>query len=153
MSKEKKPTSAPVRDPEIKFDRSTFFQNRLALPEALKAHLNAQGLDFRFLNAGEFRKNGNRHQSHWRPFEMKEGYQALGLTGVTPEGLVQVGDLILGVREKQISKAHKEFLAERNRVYSGNKYNKEKAKELRALAKTHGVSDETEIHEGFEDND
>ncbi len=150
--KEKKPTQTPNRDPEIKFDRSQFFQNRLSLPKALTDKINSEGLDFRFVNANEFRRNGNVHQSYWRPYVLTSGAQELGLTDVTAEGLIQRGDLILAVREKKITKAHKEFLADQNRMYSSASYNKEKAKEMRALAKSHGVSDETEIHEGYEDN-
>lgn len=150
MSKEKRPIQSPTKDPEFSFDRSQFFENRLSLPNALKEHLAKEGLDYRFLNAAEFRKNGNRHQSHWRAYVLPENYAALGVTGVTPERLIQVGDLILGVREKRITKAHKEFLSDQNTKYNG--YNKQKAKEMRVLARQHGVEEDADIHEGYDDN-
>ena len=146
--KEKKPTETKTADPQIRFDRSEFFDNRLALPQGLKTHLAEKGLDYRFLNASQFRLNGG-HQSHWTVFKLEGNASDFGLNAVTPEGYIVRGDLILGTRPKMISREHKKYLAERNARNKG--YNKQKAKEMKQLAKDHGVEDHSRILEGYDE--
>ena len=151
MSKEKKPTVNPKRDPEIKFDYQEFYQNTLSLPQAFKEKLKSEGLDYRFLNRTEFRKNGNTHRSHWRAYVLKDSPENVGLIGITPDGHIQRGDLILGVREKAMSAGHVKYLRQRANQYAN--HNKAKADEIRTLAREHGVESETKVFEGFEDNE
>lgn len=149
-NKEKKPTSTPSRDPEIKFDYAEFYQNTLSLPQAFKDKLKEEGLDYRFLNRADFVKNGNTHRSHWKAYVLKDRSET-SVIGVTPDGHVQRGDLILGVRAKNISSAHKNYLKQRSDQYKG--HNKAKAEELRRLAKDNGLGADTTIHEGYEENE
>lgn len=150
MSKDKKNPTNPKRDPEIKFDYQEFYQNSLSLPQAFKDRLKAEGLDFRFLNRNEYNKNGNTHRAHWRAYKLVGNPEDVGLLGVTAEGHIQRGDLILGVRDKQMSAGHKKFLQARAKQYQG--HNKAKAQEIRQLAKEHGVDENTEVFEGYDEN-
>lgn len=150
MSKEVKPKEKASREPkQLSFDPNEFFQNTLALPTALKDSMTAQGLDWRFINANEFKKNGGVHHAHWKPYKVDRSPDEVGLFSLSPEGYVQRGDLILGVRPKAITQSHKAFLKRRNEQYQA--FNKEKAKELRKHFQSAGLGSETTIHEGYED--
>ncbi len=143
-SKDKRQVETPKRDPAFISEEFTY-HNALALPMELKQHLTEKGLDWRFLNANEFRKSGNYHRSHWKPFAVTPDTAELISTS-TAEGLIQRGDLILGVRPKAISAKHREFLAERNRKY-GN-FAQDEAQKLRDDIRRKGLSG-VRVEEGY----
>lgn len=146
MSKDKRQTESSDRDPQF-LDAEFAYNNMLALPQELKTYLTEKGLDWRFLNATQFRSAGNYHRSNWKALNIREHMTATGMvSGVTAEGLIQRGDLVLGVRPKAISAKHREFLAEKNRRYSN--FNKEKAKELRDDVRRKGISG-VSVEEGY----
>lgn len=148
--KEKKTKEKPNRDPSVlRLDPNEFFNNTLSLPQSLKEYLKGEELDWRFLNAGEFRSRSNSHRSNWRVFVVPDSMRTE--LGATAEGTIQRGDVILGVREKQVSAVHRKIIADRTRRQSGA--NKQSANELRNMAKQAGVSGQTKIHEGYEDNE
>lgn len=147
--KDVKITEVPNRDPEIKFDGSEFFMNRLSLADALKDKMRKENLDWRFINASQFRSDGNIHRSHWKPYRL-EGADVVTF-GANPEGLINRGDLILAVRSTKITQAHKQFLAKRNAAQKSE--NAVGASELRKMAKAAGVEKEAKIYEGYEEND
>lgn len=148
--KDKKMTETPSRDP-VFTDEAFTYNNMLALPDSLKTYLTEKNLDWRFLNAREYRNAGNYHRSHWQPFKVTPDMSDLGITAVTAEGLIQRGDLILGVRTKAISARHKEFLTEKNRRLSG--FNKTKAKELQEDIRRKGLNDSVKVDDSFDDDE
>lgn len=138
---------------EVTFDGfkyDEFFNNRLSLPDAFKENLTKQNLDWRFINAEQFRIKGNQHRAHWKPYQVPNPKE-VGIDGLTPEGLIQRGDLILAVRDKKVSTAHKKFLNERNQRYQG--HNKQVASELRQMAREAGMSDSVKVYEGYDENE
>lgn len=146
MSKDKRQIEEPNCDTQF-LDPEFAYNNMLALPQGLKTYLTDKGLDWRFLNATQFRAGGNYHRSNWKALNVREHESATELvSGITAEGLIQRGDLILGVRTKAISAKHREFLAEKNRRY--NNFNKEKAKEMRDDVRRKGISG-VSIEEGY----
>lgn len=146
--KDVKKSEVGSKDPEIQgFNYDEFFNNRLSLPKSLKDELTSKGLDWRFINATQFRSKGNMHQSHWVPYKP----EATGIVGTNAEGLIQRGDLILAVREKAVSKAHKEFLTKRNKLQSSA--NKEHARELRKMVQEAGAAGQAKVFEGYEENE
>ncbi len=150
MSKEKRMTETVSRDSSFQDDSEFTYGNVLALPKELKTYLNEKGLDWRFLNATQFRAGGNYHRSNWKPLNVKDHQGSLdSIVGTTVEGLIQRGDLILGVRSKAITAKHREFLAERNRRY--NNFNKDEAAKLRADARRSGL--DVKVHEGYDDEE
>lgn len=144
--KEKRSTERPNHDPNTKGNFE--YGNRLVLPEALKASLNEKGLDFRFLNASEFRASGNYHRSQWVPYKFDDADEAAKY-GATAEGVIARGDLVLGVRPKAITAKHREFLRERNRKYS--QFNKTEAQKMRQHIKDSGLGGHVRVVEGDED--
>ncbi len=144
LNKDKRQTETPKRDPSFVSEEFTY-HNALAIPGELKTHLNNKGLDWRFLNANEFRKAGNYHRSHWKPFVVTPDISGLVST-MTADGLIQRGDLILGVRPKAITAKHREFLAERNRRY--NNFAKDEAQKMREDIRRKGLSG-VKVEEGY----
>ncbi len=143
-SKEKRVAEVPKHDPSFVSEEFTY-HNALALPVDLKAHLTAKGLDWRFLNANQFRSAGNYHRSHWKPLQVTPDMVGL-ISTTTAEGLIQRGDLILGVRPKGISAKHRDFLAERNRRY--NNFAKDEAQKMREDIRRKGLAG-VKVEEGY----
>lgn len=151
MKDSKKIEAMVAREPNLdSFKYDEFFNNRLTLPTEFKEDLKKMNLDFRFINAMEFRAKGNQHRSHWKPYRVPNP-EKYAIDGLNSEGMIQRGDLLLAVRDKKISSAHKKFLNERNQRYQG--HNKAMAQELRKMARDAGVSDHVKIHEGYDENE
>lgn len=138
------------REPEMKgFSYDDYFNNILGLPQTLKDKLKEDGKDWRFINAAEFRRNGNLHQSHWKPLVVS-GAEATAL-GADANGMIARGDLLLAIRDKGMSKAHRAFLDKRNASQLG--HNKESARKLKQAAMDYGVADQTKVFEGYDENE
>lgn len=150
MNKEKKPIDTPVKDP-VFTDESFTYNNTLALPDNIKNYLTDKGLDWRFLNAKEYRGAGNHHRSHWQPLKITEEMGKLGMSATNAEGLIQRGDLILGVRAKAVTAKHKEYLKEKNRRYSN--FGKTAAREMREEVARKGLSGAVKVDEGYDEDE
>lgn len=142
--------SADVNLFQDDWDYSVSERNMLSLPQELKEELMSQDLDWRFISALQFREKGNIHHNQWRPYNVTQKAPYARMQGVTAEGVLQRGDLILAVRPKKLSQVYRARLEEKNNAYKG--YNKEKAEELRSLARESGIDKATKIHEGYSDN-
>lgn len=147
MSKEKRVTETPSHDSSFGSVDFSFGTSILALPDALKNYLTKLDMDWRFLNAQEFRNRGNVHRGHWQPFKAPKEASAEGMYGCNAEGLVQRGDLILGVRPKAITAKHKEHLADLRRPYSN--FNKTEAQKMRRIAQESGLGNDVKVDEGY----
>ena len=113
--------------------------------------LNEAGFDFRFLNAAEFRSSGNHHRGGWQPFLAKVEDVKNSLYGVTPEGNIRRGDLILGIRPKQMSAEQRKMIDQKRAIYSN--FSKTQAKQLRAQIKDNGLGDVVAVDEGYDEDD
>jgi hypothetical protein len=143
--KDVKPKEQPNHEPDFDgFSYDEFFQNQLSLKSAIKDYLNEKGLDWRFINAGQFRSQGNTHQSHWTPIKFENVE-----FGQNSEGYIHRGDLILAGRPKRMGVAHRKFLAQRNALQSS--VNRSQAQQLRQSMRSAGVSGK--VSEGYEDNE
>lgn len=148
MSKEKKPQEKIKHDPDF-ISEEFAYNNMLSLPQALKDYLNGKDLDWRFLNAAQFRRAGNYHRSHWKPLNATSEMVDM-IDGITAEGLIQRGDLILGVRPKAISVKHRESLAQKARRMGG--FAQESAKQMKDDLRRKGISG-IKIEEGYDEDD
>lgn len=146
--KDVKQVETPSKDSEVEFGQGSFrFRDRMSLAPNIKTYINALGKDFRFLNAREFRNSGNLHHSYWVPFVVPQEERAN--MGANAEGNITRGDMILGVRDKRITKAHRKFLDERVAIQNGTA--KSAAAQLRDQARKSGGS--VGVIEGFDDNE
>lgn len=151
MSKEKKPIETPNHDPVFS-DAAFTHNNLLTLPDVLKKHLTDKGLDWRFLNAREFRAAGGYHKSHWKPFVADDEIRGkLGIGALSAEGHLQRGDLILGIRTKALTAKHKEYLTEKNRRYSN--FAKTEANKMREEIRRRGLGDSVQVEEGYDEDE
>lgn len=148
---DQKPHEKRKPDPEWDIEGfEEFYNNRLSLSTELKNELREQGLSWRFINIANFRKAGNRHQSLWRPYNVKSRSPIEAFSGIDPEGVLTRGDLVLAVRPNHVSKAYRQKLDRRNAANAG--YNKAQADRMRQEAKSQGLSDQVTIYEGYDDN-
>jgi hypothetical protein len=147
--KETRQREAANRDPQTTgFSYDEFFNNRLALTNEIKTHLTEKGLDWRFINAAQFRNEGNVHRSHWKPYKF-EGVDFGGI--LNAEGYIARGDLILAVRQKQVSQAHRKFLNQRNNIQKG--FNKAEAKKFRQNLRDNGLEGQVNVVEDDDSED
>ncbi len=151
MSKDKRPIERPKYDTQL-MPSEIAPRTLLTLPDSLKKYLNENGLDFRFLNAQQFRANGNYHKTQWIPFKVTPDMAAdLGIPQVTSEGHIQRRDLILGVRTKALSSKYKEEKYRKNKALSN--YSKTEAKKMRDDARQKGLGDHISVEEGYDEED
>lgn len=155
-NKEKKPKESPSKDSDVQFGTDSQQYSRqsvLSLPKALKDYLKDQNLDFRFMNATEFRKYGGIHRAHFTAFEVPHELRSSlgGVFGVTADGLIQRGDAILGVRPKRIADARKaESDAQKKQLYRQTSVAAQ-AKKLKEHVDKGSLADETRIIEGYDE--
>lgn len=150
QGKDKKLFETSNKEP-LFVDKDFSFQDRLALPADLKKYLNDEGMDYRFLNSSEFRASGNYHRSHWQPFKAPADIVQAGLYGVTADGHVQRGDLILGIRPKALSAKHREHLKQKRSKYSN--FAKTEAKRMQQEIRDKGLGDHVRVEEGYDEDD
>lgn len=128
------------------------FGNTLALPEGLKKELAEQGLVGRWVNAKTLYANQGYHPKNWVPYKKKSSDTIDTkdfLNGSDPSGIVRRGDCILAVKKTEDVQKHRTYLRQRADRYS--RYNKEKAEELRNLARENRV--DMNIDEGYNEED
>jgi len=122
-----------------------FFKNRLRVPTAILEELERKGMDHRWINYSDYIKNGYFHKSHWEPYKPAGNVDDKQF-GKDVNGYIRRGDLILGIRSKEVTAAHKEFLANKNRIYKN--YAKTAANKLRSDLRGKG-----KVYEGYDDNE
>jgi hypothetical protein len=119
-------------------------KDKLALSEKQLEYLENNGLTARFLWRKEYTKNSNFHASGWQVIPDSD------MPGANAEGLVVVGDLVLGVRTKAASAAHRNSVNEKTaRQSTGNVIKTEKAKLQQAMVNA-GIKGK--IIEGYEES-
>ncbi len=133
----KKPLSARESYKEAALTED-IFGNTLALPEGLKKELTEQGLVGRWVNAKTLHANQGYHPKNWIPYKKKSSGTIDTkdfLQGSDPEGIVRRGDCILAVKKTEDVQKHR----------------KEKAEELRNLARENRVN--ATVDEGYNDEE
>lgn len=145
-------SSKPKFNPFLSND--DVFGNPLHIDPELQKELDEQGLVPRFVDANNIAKMGGYHAKGWVPYRrIRKESANIGLGdwkfGNDPEGIVRRGSLILAVKSKADAEKHRSYLRARAERYSG--FDHDKAEELRKYAKENQV--DTQVHEGFEDNE
>lgn len=145
METKKSKSNVNSRNPSIEgVTYEEFSQNRLSLNQTIKDHLSSKGLDWRFINGAQYRNEGNLHRSRWIPYVFPEDAGCKDF--VNNEGLIQRGDLILGVRPKKLTAQYKTLLADKNKRY--NAFNRAEAAKLRQMLREGGMGD-SQVVEGY----
>ena len=147
----KKPLSARENYKESTLTED-IFGNTLALPEGLKKELAEQGLVGRWVNAKTLYANQGYHPKNWVPYKKKSSDTIDTkdfLQGNDPSGIVRRGDCILAVKKHEDVAKHRSYLRQKADRYT--RFNKEKAEELKNLARENRVN--TIIDEGYNEED
>lgn len=129
------------------------FGNKLRLDPALVAELRKQGLAYRLCNAKQLESFGNMDKNGWRPYRRESsGNMDPGTfkSGVSPDGLVRLGTLVLAVRSAEVDRAHKRLIKQKAEMYSN--VQRISATQMREAAKEHGLSPDV-IDEGYDGGD
>jgi hypothetical protein len=122
-----------------------FFEvNQLIVPRAIRDEIESQGMDLRWINSSELQKHGGHHKHRWEVYRPKN---RKGVVGIQADGRITRGDLVLAVRQKEVTKAYQ---AKINRASARNKnYDKQAAEELRQDLGGSGVR--TKVVTGFDE--
>lgn len=120
-------------------------KDKLALTDKQKTYLENNGLVGRFLWRKEYLKNSNFHQSGWQVIPDAD------MPGANAEGLIVVGDLVLGVKTVAANAARKaEVQAKVDRQSGTNVIRAEKVKLQQAMSNA-GIKGK--VIEGFEESE
>lgn len=144
----KKPLSA--RESYKESTTEDIFGNQLALPDGVKKELADQGLVGRWVNAKTLYANQGYHPKGWVPYKRKASDTIESkdfLTGNDPSGIVRRGDCILAVKKMEDVQKHRSYL--RGKADRYTRFNKEKAEELRMIARETGLNNV--IQEGYDE--
>ena len=128
------------------------FGNRLRLPHGLATYLKSKGFEFRFVDAKMLEGNGNLHPWGWQVFKANAAdFKDFSDTvnGMSPDGTVRRGTLILGFRPTALGAQHRGIIAARNKAYRD--VQRQHAEELRSVARSAGIDAESAVTEGYED--
>lgn len=134
---------APIAAAEFDVD------DQLMIDPVIKAEIEAKGLVCRWINAHKLKENYGFDARRWVPYKPEsKGDSAFGFQD--SEGYVRRGDLVLGVRSKEINAAHKAKIDRKNKTLSAVQ-NKQAADELRMRMKDAGIK--AKIYDGYDEND
>lgn len=152
MSKKQTMPSVDQKKPKSFKSLADFYMSGDAIPSRIKAFLNEKGLSYRLINAVKYKGSGNFHRSHWVPLEipkeMRPDLASVDGVGLSPEGYLVKGDLVLATRSKEMNSTHRRLLDEQAMRLKG--YNKIKGQELQEYANEHGLGAKVEVGYGDE---
>lgn len=129
------------------------FGNAMTLPPELKAELDEQGLEPRFVDFKKLKEMDGFHEKGWTVYK-KEDSDIIGNNefrfGSTPDGVVRRGSMVLAVKPKASAEKHRAYLRQKAQRYSKS-FVKRTTDELRQIARDGNV--DARIYEGYEDNE
>lgn len=134
------------------YNLQNFFRNKLALDPSLQESITKSGKEWRFINLKKFQENGNYHEWGWEIYRTTDTSTAQGfMLGHNPDGIVRRGDAVLAVRPTEICEQHRAYLSDKAALQSSKQFQKQKAKELRQLARDNQV--DAVVHEGYDEEE
>jgi hypothetical protein len=91
-------------------------RNPLDVPEQIKAAIEKEGKEYRWLDAKQMSTNGNFHRNYWEVYKRDTSKDhELGAFGLPADGTIRSGTCILGVRPKQVGDGHRELLEDKRK--------------------------------------
>lgn len=157
MSKQGKGGRLPIsaketeQNGEIEHVNDEFDNSLLKVDANLKREFAEKGLAHRWINATQFRNNGNFHQSGWRPYRKQISEEERGSMdfqyGVSPEGYLIRNDLMLAVKPLEQQKRWSENIHKRAERLAGK--SEENVSEFQKKARSGGAK----AHVGYDEND
>ncbi len=152
IKKGKKPLSSKPKSSEY-IREEELFGNPLKLPAGLEAKFKAEGKEWRFIDSKKLYENHGYHDKGWVPYkrDASEATTKADFTaGNDPDGVFRRGTLILATKPKEAAEKHRQLL--RQKADRQKSYNKDKAAELRQMAKASFADAKKVIFEGYDDD-
>lgn len=131
--------------------------NQLSIPSVVLKELTEKGYAHRWLNAKEMLEKRGNHRTGWKiyrapnPDKVKSKDEFDFSFGVDADGYVRRGDLILGVKPNELKDKQRARVREKTRNQDVSQIQRQRAKEMRDLAKGSGIQG-FEAHEGYDEN-
>jgi hypothetical protein len=133
------------------FTHDDFDFNLLKIDPELKAELEGQGFSYRWINKKTYVDRGNNHRTGWKAYK-KQASESRGSIdfdyGISPEGYVVRGDLILAVKPKAAQDAYRQHIRAKTERQSA--VARRQAQQLRQMAGHEGIKITSE---GSDDQD
>ncbi len=131
------------------------FDNQLAVDPAVLREAAAEGVAIRWINASKLKANYGYDSRQWQPYKRKQKSGAVennsfGFTD--PEGFIRRGDLVLASRPMAVHEASKARIANKNKNLTTSQ-RKTAAESLKQTFKDAGLSKDSKVIEGYEDNE
>lgn len=145
MSNAKRPLSSKKTPTHLK--EPDFFQDRFSLSEEVKKEIEAQNLEYRFIDYKKYVNEGGVHRFGWTVYRVKNQPKESFLIGQNPDGIIRRGSTVLATRPKSYGDKHRDYLEQKNRIYKG--FKAQKAAELRDKARNSGAV----IDESYDDDE
>lgn len=120
-------------------------KDKLALTDKQLDYLERNGLVGRFLWRKEYQKNNNFHASGWQVIPDAD------MPGANAEGLIVVGDLVLGVKTKTANAAHRAEINRKTDRQSSSNVQRAKRVELQQQMNSAGLKGK--VVEGYDEAD
>lgn len=140
MKKGKEPVSKKYTD----LDSPANQPSLLTLDDTVKKILDTAGLGYKFISDVAFRRNYGFNKENWKPHKF-----STDVRGCDHEGFLRRGDLVLASQPIEDVIIKRERIKRKTEAYKF--YNKEKANELRQIARDSGL--DMKVHEGYEENE
>lgn len=143
----------PVAKFSYDFGEFSLEQNQLTISPALKKEIESQGFEARWLDKATYIKNQG-HYRGWQAYKrLPTSFDTItikeNLEGKSPEGYVQSGTAILGVRPKEFGEKHRAKLKQKADAMSNASLAKKQAAELKEEIRSFQGSER--VVEGYED--
>ena len=110
----------------------------LEIDQELKKELEDYELDYRWINFKEFKRLGF-HKRDWKPYKRESKPNNTVVFNIDADGLMTRDDLVLAVRPKSHTAAHREYLDSINKKKEG--IIKQKTEQFRRDVKKSGIDD------------
>lgn len=124
---------------------SSVTENIFELPVKLQQEMQAKGLEARFISLKQYKSNSNMHIRGWKPYVPDD---ALNLNdgemdyGVTPEGLVVRGHMVLAAKPAKLVAQYRAAVDQKNKALQSIK--ERKYDEMRKRMEKHGSKIDTD---------
>lgn len=144
--RQKVATKAETKKPVA--NMADFFSNRQVIPPHIQKELDEQGLIGRFLSLKMLGDSGGYHPKGWTPYVLKNPIPN-PITG-NADKTYRVGDLVLGVKTKELHAAHRAHLDQRAAAQSLE--GKRTIQEMRDRIRESRSEKHIGLIEGYEEN-
>lgn len=144
------------KKPQIKkkpqrFNFKQFNADKTEIPEDIKAQLEKDGLEGRWVNLNVMKQYGGRHPKGWTPVKINRSQDEISLFGSGPSDYFQRGDLVLAAKKKEKVAEHKAYLEYEAKMSSVKEKMKRTRQDLKDEIRHNGLQDYIGVVDGYDE--